>query len=131
MDIECNKSVEDPAIMGLDYRTVQLVALDRPWHLMVKEETANMSTEMEGDFQKLDEKNATISSEGENYFVAGAKDYPVLIDFEKICLWDHDGDLKVGIRMEDPNYMKKKLMEWVQSVVANVRFLHASEENEQ
>jgi hypothetical protein len=126
MDTEFKMSVEDLAIMGFDYRSVQLLALDRPWHLMVKEETAKMSTEVEGDLQKPGEKTATISGAGENYLVAEAKDYPVLIDFEKICLWDHDGDLKVGIKMEDPNYMKKRLMKWVQSVVAYVHFLHAS-----
>nr|ADE77880.1 unknown [Picea sitchensis] len=90
---------------------------------MVEEETANMSTAAAGDRQKPDEKTATISGKGGNYSVVEAKDYPILIDFEKICLSERDGDLKV----EDPDYMKKRLLEWVHAVAAYVRFLHASE----
>lgn len=85
-----------------------------------------MSTSAEGGLQKPDEKSGIISGEGEHYSVAEARDFPVLIDFEKICLCDHDGDLKVGIRMEDPDYMKKRLLEWVHAVGAYARLLQAS-----
>jgi len=121
MDTECKMSVETLGIVGFDYRTVPPVDLEKRRHLMVEEETA-----AERDRQKLDEKTATISGKGENYCVAEAKDSPILIDFEKICLWDHDGDLKVGIRMEDPDYMKRRLLEWVHAVAAYIHFLHAS-----
>lgn len=126
MDTECKISVEAAAMKGCDYRTVQLLALDEPWHLMVEEESANVPTAVEGDRQKLDEKAATISGEGDFFSASDATgtDYPILIDFEKICLWDHGGNLNVGIRMEDAVYMKKRLMEWVHAVAAYIRLLH-------
>jgi hypothetical protein len=119
-------SIEAHALQGgFDCSAIQLVAREKPWNLIVEEETGNIPMAMEGDRQKPAEVKAAIESgEGKNYDVAEAKDYPVLIDFEKICLWDHDGDVKVGIRLEDPDYMKKRLLEWVHAVAAYVRFLH-------
>lgn len=125
MDTECKMSVEAVAIMGFDCGTVQLLSVDKPWHLMVEKETTNLPTAVEGD---RGEKTATVSDVGGNYSVAEEKEYPILIDFEKICLWDHDDNFKVGIRMEDPVYMKKRLLEWVHAVAAYIRFLHASED---
>lgn len=125
MDTEEKMCVEAPAEMGFDHRTAQLLALDNPWLLMVEEETAKLSTTAEGDLQKLDEQIPTMSGETDIFSVAETEAFPVLIDFEKICLWDHDGDFKVGIRMEDPDYMKKMLMECVHAVAAYVRLLHA------
>lgn len=128
MDTEEKTCVEAPAEMGFDHRTAELLALDNPWLLMVEEETANLSTTAEGDLQKLDEQIPTMSGETDICSVAETEAFPVLIDFEKICLWDHDGDFKVGIRMEDPDYMKKMLMEWVHAVAAYVRLMDAYEE---
>jgi hypothetical protein len=127
MDTKCQISVEALAIMGFDYKTIQLLALEKPWHRMVEEETVNMPMAVKGDHPKpADEKPATISAEGGKYSVADANDDPVFIDFENMCLSDHDGDLKVGLRMEDPDYMKNRLLEWVEGVAVYVRFLHAS-----
>lgn len=91
---------------------------------MVEEETANMLMAVEEDRQKLDEKLATISGEGNIFSASEATDYPILIDFEKICVWDHGDNLNVGIRMEDAVYMKMRLMEWVHAVAAYIRLLH-------
>ena len=123
-------SIEAHAMKAFDYSAVQLLARENPWHVIVKDqETANMPMAVEGDRQKpTDKKSAMKSGEGENASATTeAEDFPLLIDFEKICLWDHDGAVKVvGIRMEDPDYMKERLMEWVHAVAAYVRFLHAS-----
>ena len=131
MDTECSKiCVEALAIMGFDYRTIQLLTLEKPRHLIIQEEeeAVDLWMAVEGDYpEPADEKTAAnISGERENDSAADGNDHPVLIDFEKICLWDHDGDLKVGIRMKDPDYMKIRLLEWVHTVAAYVRFLHSS-----
>lgn len=127
MDTGCQRSVEALAIMGFDNTTIQLLAVEKPCHVAVEGETVNMPMAVEGDRPKLEEEEtATISAEKSNYCVADANDCPLLIDFAKMCLSDRDGDFKVGIRMEDSNYMKTRLLEWVQKVAGYVRFLHAS-----
>ena len=95
MDNDCNKmSIEAPDIPGCDYELYSRwlrKSHGMPWWL--KKETLNVLTKVEGN----------RDAESENYWVAKAKGYPLLIDFEKIWLWDHDGGLKVDIRMEYPD----------------------------
>lgn len=120
-------SIDANAMNNVDYSAVKLVAPEKPWHAIVEEETANILMAVEGKPQNpAQEETATKSSETKFFSVAEAEGYSVLIDFEKICVWDHDGEVKVGIRLEDPDYMKKRLMEWVHAVAAYVHFLHAS-----
>lgn len=60
---------------------------------------------------------------GRTLSCCGSQRFPSIDRFWENIPWDHDGNLKIRIRMEDPDYMKKRLLEWVHVVGAYARLL--------
>ncbi|GLJ07478.1 hypothetical protein SUGI_0067960 [Cryptomeria japonica] len=99
MDSEVGTSLEALAMLGVDYRSVDLLVLDKPWNVMVGQEEMAMKED--------------LAHQGENCKKMGEKELE-----EQIYCIDFEG------HMDDPDYMKKRLKEWVGAVAAYVRFLH-------
>ncbi|GLJ07474.1 hypothetical protein SUGI_0067900 [Cryptomeria japonica] len=103
-------SFEALAMLGVDYRSLDLLVLDKPCHLMLNQDKPkkedlhhhgqNCKRMEEKAFKKQDIEICLSREEQDYYF-----------DFEEY--------------MEDPGFMKERLREWVKAVATYVRFLHA------
>ncbi|GLJ07476.1 hypothetical protein SUGI_0067920 [Cryptomeria japonica] len=100
MDSEVGISLEALAMLGVDYTSVDLLVLDKPWNVMVGPEDKP--------------KKEDFDCHGQNCEKIGEK-----VLEEKIYYFD------IQTHMGDPDYMKERLREWVKAVAAYVRFLDA------
>eukprot|EP01018_Ginkgo_biloba_P002822 Gb_25694 [translate_table: standard] len=108
-------SIEALAMRGVDYRNVEAVVMDRPWHLLM-DETFNG--------QKEDEKlveNACWKSETEDRRLCPGNDLKRVSGLSDACRHDQAFD---RITVEDSaDCMKQKLREWARAVAIYIRFL--------
>ncbi|GLJ07480.1 hypothetical protein SUGI_0067990 [Cryptomeria japonica] len=106
MDKRVGASLEALAMMGVDYKTLELLDWDKPWHVMVDQEDKP--------------KKGGFDYHGQNCKKMGEQDSEICLSREEEeYYFDFEG------HMEDPDYMKKRLREWAKAVAAYVRFLDA------